>query len=139
MENLIKQLAVLSGAKFNPPVASEDIILCQKDLAQNDLSPLPSDFLTFLHHCNGFAYQGAFVFGIQPFDDYFADILSENALADLPDDKNLVILGSNEYDYLAYNAESCSYQILDKHDFSVLTEYDNCADAIRHILRLDTI
>ena len=139
MENLFKQLISLSGAKFNPPAIPEKIIQYQKELAQNDIALLPADFLLFLHRYNGFAYQGAFVFGIQPFADYFADILGENALADIPDDKNIVILGSNEYDYLAYNTDNRTYQILDKYDFSVLTEYDSGADAIRHILRLDTI
>ncbi len=139
MENLIKQLAALAGAKFNPPAVAEDIICYQKDLAFNDIALLPPDFLIFLHHYNGFAYQGAFVFGLNPSSDYFADILSEHALADIPDDKNLVILGSNEYDYLAYNTEAHAYQILDKYDFSVLTEYDSCADAVRNVLRLDTV
>jgi len=139
MDEFIKQAALLPTARFNPPAESEKIILCQKELIENGFPALPEDFLAFLHHYNGFAYQGAFIFGIRPCADCFTDISRENALADIPEDKELVILGSNEYDYLAYNAQGSTYQILDKYSFEILTEYDSCADAVRHILRIDTI
>jgi len=137
MQNLIKQLNTFSEASAGTPVNSTKIIRCQKALVQNDIASIPDEYLELLHHFNAFAWDGSFLFGISPFKDFFLDILHENIFISPPENDKIIILGFNEYDYLAYNSTTSHYQIIDKSEFMVLNIYADCASAIRHILKIE--
>lgn len=137
MQNLVKQLNGLSEANAGKPVETAQIILCQKELCQNGIAPIPQEYLEFLHHFNAFAWDGSFLFGISPFKDFFLDILRENLFTEHPQSDEIIILGFNEYDYLAYNTAISRYQIIDKSEFMVLNTYADCANAVRHILKIE--
>lgn len=137
MQKLVEQLNGFSEASAGRPVEAEQIIRCQKELRQNDITAIPEDYLDFLHKFNGFAWNGSFLFGIAPFKDFFLDILRENLFICHPRSDEVIILGFNEYDYLAYNASLSCYQIIDKAEFMVLNTYTGCAHAVRHILKIE--
>lgn len=137
MQNLVEQLNGFSEASAGRPVEAAQIISCQKELCQNDIAAIPEEYLEFLHNFNGFAWNGSFLFGVAPFKDFFLDILHENMFASHPQSNEVIILGFNEYDYLAYNAPLSCYQIIDKSEFMVLNTYAGGARAIRHILKLE--
>lgn len=137
MQKLVKQLNALPDANAGKPVDAAQIILCQKQLCENDFAPLPDEYVNLLHHFNAFAWNGSFLYGIKPFKDFFLDLVGENMLAFHPLPNLNVILGCNEYDYLVWNCADASYQIIDKSDFMVLNTYAGCADAVRHILKIE--
>ena len=102
------------------PVNVKKIILVQKELAQNRNAPLPEGFLEFLHRCNGISYDGAGIFGIAPEGRIFLDIVPANQMSPFSGCPELVILGCDEFDYLAYNAECHPKLFLSLHPISPL-------------------
>lgn len=137
MHKLVEQLNSLSDAHAGKPVDTAQIILCQKQLRENDIAALPEEYIRLLHHFNAFSRNGGFLYGIKPFKDFFLDIVGENMLAFHPLACLNVVLGCNEYDYLVWNCADACYQIIDKSDFMVLYTYADCADAVRHILKIE--
>lgn len=137
MQTLVNFLQSLSDANAGKPVDNGQIILCQKQLQQNDIAPIPTEYIELLHHFNAFAYEGSYLYGVSPFKDFFLDILRENRLINHPLAAAIIILGANEYDYLSYNWQDSTYQIIDKSDFMVLNTYHHCNDAVKHILKIE--
>ncbi len=136
MQTLIKYLSHSPAAQTAAGLKAPEIIACQKSLRLNGLAAVPPDFIEFLHHFNGLIFRGAYLFGICPLGDFFLDILKENILFCLPHSPAL-LLGYNEYDFLAYNPELQCYQIIDKDDAEVLHSYPDAASAIKHLLKVD--
>lgn len=136
MNRLFERLRKIRPGYLGKPVNVKKIILAQKELAQNRNAPLPKGFLEFLHRCNGISYDGAGIFGIAPEGRIFLDIVPANQMSPFSGCPELVILGCDEFDYLAYNAECRRYQIIDKEDLEVLEEYSDIEPAILHILKI---
>ena len=136
MKRLFENLNKISSRHQGKPVNVQKIILAQKELVQNRNASLPHDFLEFLHRCNGISYDGAAIFGIAPEGRIFLDLVQANKMSPLSGFPELVILGCDEFDYLAYNAERRQYQIIDKEDSEVLEEYSDIEPAILHILKI---
>lgn len=136
MKNIIQKLKQIPSAILGNPVNVKKIILCQKELMQNHNAMLPEDFLEFLHNFNAAAYDGAKIFGIAPDGKIFMDIVLANQMSPLAGKQNMVLLGCDELDYLAYNTQTQTYQIIDKEDLEVLEEYSEIEPAIKHILKI---
>lgn len=136
MNELIKHIKQTASARLAAPVNTQKIILCQKELTQNGNAMLPDAFLVILHSFNAVSYDGARIFGINPESKNFMDIVLANQMSPLAGKQNIVILGCDEFDYLAYNTETQTYQIIDKEDLEVLEEYSEIEPAIKHILKI---
>lgn len=135
MTSLFKQIADTEGIYFGTPAASEQIVRTQQELHLHNLPAIPSDYIEFLHCCNIVSFDGNSLFGINP-NGYSGDILSENLNLNTPL-PNILILGCNDFDYLAYNAAENVYQIIDKDDFKVLQTYQTLNEAGCCILKID--
>lgn len=136
MSNLIQLIKQNTTARLGKSANLQKIILCQKELTQNGNAMLPNAFLELLHNFNAVSYDGARIFGINPESKVFMDIVLANQMSPLAGKQNMVLLGCDEFDYLAYNAQTQTYQIIDKEDLEVLEEYSEIEPAIKHILKI---
>ena len=136
MNELINHIKQITSARLAAPVNTQKIILCQKELTQNGNAMLPDAFLVLLHNFNAVSYDGARIFGITPENKIFMDIVLSNQMSPLSGKQNMVVLGCDEFDYLAYNTETQTYQIIDKEDLEVLEEYSEIEPAVKHILKI---
>lgn len=135
MSLLFEQIAAVDGLYYGSPATSDQIIRTQQELHLNGLPAIPEDYVKFLRHCNIVSFDGNSLYGIN-LQSYSGDILSENLNQNVPL-PNVLILGANDFDFLAYNAAKNIYQIIDKDDFKVLQTYQNLKQAGCCILKID--
>ncbi len=128
--------------KIHPP---KEVLLTQalisqasQILAQHHIASIPSDYLHFLHFCNGLQYQDAWLLGIFEEHTQINDICRFNLQISHPLSKDIIILGFDEFDLLGYNQKWNSYQIIDKDDFEVLEEYQDLETALNYILKIES-
>ena len=136
MNRLFECLRQISPDRLGKPVNTKKIILAQKELIQNGNAAIPESFLQFLRRYNGISYDGARIFGIATEGRIFLDIVPANQMSPFSGQNNLIILGCDEFDYLANNTECQQYQIIDKEDLEVLEEHSEIEPAILHILKI---
>lgn len=136
MKRILEQLQKLGSSNLGKPVNIKKIILCQKELTQNHNAMVPDSFLELLHLYNAINYDGANIFGISPEGKVFLDLVIANKMSRFSGKPQMVILGCDEFDYIAYNAQKSLYQIIDKEDMEVLEEYSDIEQALRHILKI---
>ena len=134
MNNIINKLQ--SIIKSNSSITSTNVIFMQQFLKQHNYALLPPEFIEFLHHFNGISYNGSTIYGILTSQN-LQDISKTNTSIIHPLHKDLVFLGHDDLDYLAYNERHQVYQIIDKADFEVLEEYKDLSSALQHILKID--
>jgi len=134
MNDMLSRLQM--KVEINSDLTSEDIIHFQQMLAYHKFALLPMDFINFLYKYNGLNHQGNIVCGIF-YQDVYADLLSLNERVKHPLHKDMVFLGYDTFDYLAYNQKYKCYQIIDKTDFEVIEEYQDFASALQYILKIE--
>lgn len=137
MKKLIQQINQLDYGITGTPLQKSDIAKIQLELAQNEYPLLPSEFIELLKIFNGFCAEGNCIWGISPNKRSFNDILSENNHSHNPDPNNLLLLGATETCYIGYFKKTKNYSMIDKDDFMVLHNFDNLANAIRYVLRIN--
>lgn len=98
---------------------------------------LPQDFINLLHLANGISYNGADVWAIFPNKDCFKDIKKENLSLKFESKQGLLLLGINDFDYLAYNQLNNLYQIIDRQDWEVLSQSSNLSEMLSYLLKID--
>lgn len=128
--------------KIHPP---KEVLLTQalisqasQILAQHHIASIPSDYLHFLHFCNGLQYQDAWLLGIFEEHTQINDICRFNLQISHPLSKDIIFLGFDEFDLLGYNQKWNGYQIIDKDDFEVLEEYQDLETALNYILKIES-
>lgn len=121
---------------INSSNTSISVIILQQFLKQQGFAALPADFIEFLHDGNGIIRNGGVICGINT-DKNNCDISNLNKSILHPLHKDMVFLGYDDFDYLAYNQKHKVYQIIDKDDFEVLEEYTDFASAAQYILKTD--
>lgn len=136
MQKLIKQLKSFPLLMTAKPATLEQIIRTQQDLKFNDIANFPKEFSQFLQQINTIEYDGAFIFGINP-RSYYLDIFAQNDMLDLPNKSEIIILGYDEFEYLAYNEKKQLYQIIDKETLDVVQTYTNLSLAIQYLLKIE--
>lgn len=136
MKSILNKIQSTPNAILGKPVDTTKIILCQKELAQNNVAPIPTQFLELLHNFNGVSYDGAQVFGIFPIEKTFQDIVKVNLISPFQDKSKRIVLGRDEFDYMTYNTQTSTYQIIDKEDLEVLEEYTDIEQALYYILKI---
>lgn len=133
---LYERLKQLSSGDVGPAIDTQRVILCQKDLVKNKIATLPESFVELLRHYNSIAHNGARIYGIMPGKENFYDIVTENRHLNLPAKQERIILGADNFDYLAYNQNKRVYQIIDKEDLEVLEEYQQIEPALLYMLKI---
>lgn len=136
MQNFINKINQISGIVTDSSLTPAQIIRCQKQLKQNNIAPVPDEYLQLLRFSNGLRGNGSLLAGIYPENPEFPDLLRLNLLVRHPLCRDLIILGVNEMDYLGYNHKWQVYQIIDKDDFEVLEEYHELTAALNDILKI---
>lgn len=137
MDNFLKKIKELPYCVCEKPLEQIDILQYQKELVQNNLPMLPQDFINLLHFANGISYDGAEIWAILPQPNSFRDIKKENLSRLVEVDDKLLILGTNDFDYLAYNKAKNLYQIIDRHDGELLAKSSDLLAMLSQILRVD--
>ncbi len=136
MQNFINKINQISGIVTDSSLTPAQIIRCQKQLKQNNIAPIPDEYLQLLRFSNGLRGNGSLLAGIYPENPEFPDLLRLNLRVRHPLCRDLIILGVNEMDYLGYNHKWQVYQIIDKDDFEVLEEYHELTAALNDILKI---
>ena len=136
MQNFINKINQISGIVTDSSLTSAQIIRSQKQLKQNNIAPVPDEYLQLLRFSNGLRGNGSLLAGIYPENPEFPDLLRLNLRVRHPLCRDLIILGVNEMDYLGYNHKWQVYQIIDKDDFEVLEEYHELRAALNDILKI---
>lgn len=136
MQNFINKINQISGIVTDSSLIPAQIIRCQKQLKQNNIAPVPDEYLQLLRFSNGLRGNGSLLAGIYPENPEFPDLLRLNLRVRHPLCRDLIILGVNEMDYLGYNHKWQVYQIIDKDDFEVLEEYHELTAALNDILKI---
>lgn len=136
MQNFINKINQISGIVTDSSLTPAQIIRCQKQLKQNNIAPVPDEYLQLLRFSNGLRSNGSLLAGIYPENPEFPDLLRLNLRVRHPLCRDLIILGVNEMDYLGYNHKWQVYQIIDKDDFEVLEEYHELTAALNDILKI---
>lgn len=136
MQNFINKINQISGIVTDSSLTPAQIIRCQKQLKQNNIAPVPDEYLQLLRFSNGLRGNGSLLAGIYPENPEFPDLLRLNLRVRHPLCRDLIILGVNEMDYLGYNHKWQVYQIIDKDDFEVLEEYHELTAALNNILKI---
>ncbi len=136
MKELIEILQNLPLTLTAKPATAEQIIRTQQDLKINKMAAIPQDFAELMHHINTMEYDGSFLFGINP-NSYYLDIFAENANLDLPNKENLLILGYDEFEYMAYNQKNKCYQTIDKDSMEVLESFPSLIKAIKYLFKIE--
>lgn len=136
MQNFINKINQISGIVTDSGLTPAQIIRCQKQLKQNNIAPVPDEYLQLLRFSNGLRGNGSLLAGIYPENPEFPDLLRLNLRVRHPLCRDLIILGVNEMDYLGYNHKWQVYQIIDKDDFEVLEEYHELTAALNDILKI---
>ncbi len=136
MQNFINKINQISGIVTDSSLTPAQIIRCQKQLKQNNIAPVPDEYLQLLRFSNGLRGNGSLLAGIYPENPEFPDLLRLNLRVRYPLCRDLIILGVNEMDYLGYNHKWQVYQIIDKDDFEVLEEYHELTAALNDILKI---
>ena len=96
------------------------LIVAQKILVKMGLNFIPESYIDFLKHYNGIKANGAYLYGATVDNDL--DIVDQNSLLRKP--QNVILLGHNDFDFLAYNYLLNCYQIIDRNDLAVLDTYE---------------
>ncbi len=136
MQNFINKINQIFGIVTDSSLTPAQIIRCQKQLKQNNIAPVPDEYLQLLRFSNGLRGNGSLLAGIYPENPEFPDLLRLNLRVRHPLCRDLIILGVNEMDYLGYNHKWQVYQIIDKDDFEVLEEYHELTAALNDILKI---
>lgn len=136
MQNFINKINQISDIVTDSSLTPAQIIRCQKQLKQNNIAPVPDEYLQLLRFSNGLRGNGSLLAGIYPENPEFPDLLRLNLRVRHPLCRDLIILGVNEMDYLGYNHKWQVYQIIDKDDFEVLEEYHELTAALNDILKI---
>jgi len=136
MQNFINKINQISGIVTDSSLTPAQIIRCQKQLKQNNIAPVPDEYLQLPRFSNGLRGNGSLLAGIYPENPEFPDLLRLNLRVRHPLCRDLIILGVNEMDYLGYNHKWQVYQIIDKDDFEVLEEYHELTAALNEILKI---
>lgn len=128
--DLINNILRQGDCHTGPSLQQRSIISGQKQLALNNFPMLPKDFICFLHHFNGLTTGGEI-----PTKRFHGQCRRQSFRLEFPRRQRILILGYDEYSYLAYNPARHLYQIIDKDTREVLQAYSSAAAALEHILK----
>jgi len=111
------------GAMIVRPATAKDLKICQKDMKDMELPPVPQGYADFLSKLNGFAWNSIEFFSTDQVTDpetnyMLNDIVSANEQFvefnnDFFEVANYVLLGRADEDLFVYNTQNSRYEILD--------------------------
>lgn len=139
MTNLSAFLELIKNtpaARRGKPLQNEQLLRCRQILHQQQIALPPQAFIELLKNFNGLLLEDAVIFGILPEPGSFAELVAGNLRIAHPLRSDLIFLGGDGFDLLAWHQKYEVYQIIDKQDFEVLEEYEEFIPALNHILKI---
>lgn len=137
MLSLMRQIKSRISPKKENSLTPYLINQTEQILNQGNIAAIPQDYIHFLHFCNGLNYQDTWLCGIFTEHTQVNDICRLNLQTHHPLHQDIIFLGFDEFDLLAYNHKWKCYQIIDKDDFEVLEEYQDLKEALNYILKIE--
>lgn len=134
MQNLLEDLKE-ADAEYNEPADERKILLDNKTLEEAGFIKVPDVWLDILRMANGVWFNGGEIYGVQPDNPSFRDIVAENQDIVWEKTDGVLLLGENDNDLLAYDEDGWFY-ILDKDDETVWNKTKDAKAAVRYILKL---
>ncbi|MFI3241383.1 MAG: hypothetical protein R3Y43_02315 [Alphaproteobacteria bacterium] len=131
IDDIINKLQSFNVFETGKKLLSKDLIEAQKILQKEKNISMPDDFIDFLHHYNGFSFDGGHIFGVFDNEHLLNNIVLENLKLTAT---GFVFLGKNEFDYIAF--DGTNYVSIDKEDFEVMDEFEDFSSAFFHIINL---
>ncbi len=116
------------------PADERKLILNNLELKALDIPEVPEEWLMLLKHSNGIWRDGAEIYGVQPNENGFRDMLSVNKDIIWEYIDGGLLLGENEDDLLMFDGRN--YFIVDKVDETVWHKTPDVLTAVRFILRV---
>lgn len=116
-------------------IENRKALIYKMEMRGRNMAVVSDEWVEFLKDCNGVRSENGRLFGANPVFP-FEDIIKENEIMNMDCRSDIIILGYNEFDYLAYHQERKVYQFLDIFDFDVMGEEENWQKAICSLLKL---
>ena len=130
IDDVLNAVTENEGAMIVRPASAEDLELCQKDMSETDMPPIPQEYADFLGKLNGFAWNGIEFFSTDqvtdPNTEYMLnDIVSANEDFTEQNEglEHCVLLGRADDDLYVYNTQNGRYEVLDMTGRDVMDEY----------------
>jgi hypothetical protein len=112
------------------PATAEDLKLCQKDMADTEMPPIPQEYTDFLSRLNGFAWNGIEFFSTDQVTDTESDFTLNDIVSANEDFtrhneglEHCVYLGRADDDLYVYNTKNGHYEVLDMTGRDVMEEF----------------
>lgn len=134
MQNLLEDLKE-ADAEYNEPADERKILLDNKALDEAGFIKIPDVWMDILRMSNGVWFNGGEIYGVQPDNLSFRDIVAENQDIVWEKTDGVLLLGENDNELLAYDEDGWFY-ILDKDDETVWNKTKDAKAAVRYILKL---
>ena len=141
MTNLRKLISRESAVVF-APTSQEEIAVTSSFLEQNNLAPLPLEYIEFLKNTNGFTYNGIEFFGTKTHHReekgyIFPDIITINKHY-IPYKYffQKVIIGRLSEGLIVYNRKENSFSITDRIKLRHLIELDDIEELLSLLVHL---
>ena len=131
IDDVLNKITENAGAMIVRPATGEDLELCQKDMADMDMPPVPQEYADFLSKLNGFAWNGIEFFSTDqvtdPTNDFMLnDIVSANEdfIGQNEGLEHCVLLGRADDDLYVFNTQNGRYEVLDMTGRDVMEDFD---------------
>ena len=125
MKAIINKISQNKQKSCGNALSSLDIIKYQK-MANKQLSTsIPPQFVELIKKYDGININSSCVL---PMKDIFKTNMTYK--------KPYIIIGYDDFDWIAYNKSTKNYQIIDKSDNEVLEETPNLSTALHYILKI---
>jgi hypothetical protein len=120
------------------PASKNDIANRLILLQACEFAPPPLEYIQFLTEINGIHSTNARLYGCyEKSDDLLPDFIDKNLLLDRSDKMNIIILGCNTMDYLAYNRKEKIYETRDIDTDQVTFTFVDLKDALSYFFDLE--
>ena len=131
IDDVLNKITESDGAMIVRSATAEDLKLCQKDMADMKMPPVPQGYADFLSKLNGFAWNGIEFFSTDQVTDtetdyMLNDIVSANEQFVEYNEgfEHCVLLGRTDDDLYVYNTQNERYEVLDMTGRDVMEDFD---------------
>lgn len=105
---------------------------CKEYLKIEEKCELPVDYVTFLRYVNGAFSDDVYLFGVQPeIWPGLDDVVEQNEQYNPEFSGNVIFLGTNDFDWLVYDAQMQNFQIRSRIQGDVVRIFPDFESAVR--------
>ena len=111
---------------------------CKEYLKIEGKCDLPADYVTLLRYVNGAFSDDVYLFGVQPENwPGLDDVVEQNEKYNSEFSDNIIFLGTNDFDWLVYDAQTQNFQIRSRIQGEIVRIFPDFESAIRLWFALD--